>query len=240
MQSEDSDSIQTSQEIQKLATVAIKAALSQEWEESIVINKKILKLDKENTEALNRLARAYSCMQDYQQAQKLYKKVLTIDPFNLIALKNQQKASQFNGKDALSKKPVTIQTNGQNNGSTKINLSKIFLDEPGKTKIVALLNLAPPATLASLNCGDQVILNPKNHSVSVLTPEGTYLGAFPDDVAHRILGFIAGGNKYEAYVKSNTVKALSIFVRETLRSTRFSNQPTFQTKVSMFEGAVTR
>lgn len=220
---QDSDS-------ESLAQAAITAALSSDWQQAVKINEKILHLAKDNTEALNRLARAYLCLGDLAKASKMYKKVLEIDPYNIIALKNTEKLSKTN----LSQ---DIETNGHSKPNiitTHINLSQVFLYEPGKTKLVNLLNLAPPSVLATLNCGDQVKLNPKNHSITVTNENGTYLGAFPDDLAHRLLSLISGGNQYEAYVKSAGLKSLNIFIRETERSAKFANQPSFQTQNSNY------
>ncbi|HSX18757.1 MAG TPA: tetratricopeptide repeat protein [Candidatus Saccharimonadales bacterium] len=214
---------------ESLAQSAIVAALSSNWQEAIKLNEKILKGDKTNTEALNRLARAQACTGDYQKAQKTYKKVLEVDPYNIIALKNIEKLEK-SGPNNIHISNGNTQTNVHS-----VNLSRVFLDEPGKTKLVSLLNLAPPSVLASLNCGDQLMINPKNHAISVATQSGTYLGAFPDDLAHKLIGFITGGNKYDAYVKSSTTKNLTIFVREIQRSTKFQNQPSFQNRISVFE-----
>ena len=41
-------------------------------------------------------------------------------------------------------------------------------------------------------------------------------------------------NKYEVYIKSVNSKALAIFIRETCRSERFFNQPSFQDKHSPY------
>ena len=126
--------------------------------------------------------------------------------------------------------------NGHLPASPSVNLSGVFLYEPGKTKIVNLLNLAPPQVLSSINCGDQVLINPKNHAITVSTNDGTYIGAFPDDLAHRLISLILGGNRYEAFAKSVTTKILSILIRETYRSEKFTNQPSFATKnTSYFE-----
>lgn len=217
---------------QSLAQAAITAALTNKWQEAVKINEKILARDKINIEALNRLARALSCLGQIQKAEKTYKKVLDNDPYNIIALKNMDKLSKSNGHGSAQV------SNGQTYSTYEnqnINLSQVFLDEPGKTKLVTLLNLAPPAILASLNCGDRLVINPKNHSISVASNEGVYLGAFPDDLAHRLLAFISGGNEYEAYVKSSSTKNLTIFVRETVRSAKFGNQPSFHSKTSLFD-----
>lgn len=216
---------------QTLALAAITAALENQWTDALKLNEKILAADKSNVEALNRLARAQSCLGFAQKAQKTYKKVLETDPYNIIALKNLEKLSRANGAPQST-------LNGQSgtNGQTQnVNLSQVFLDEPGKTKLVSLINLAPPSTLAILNCGDQLTINPKNHSITVSSQNGTYLGAFPDDIAHKLLTFIAGGNQYEAYVKSSSIKSLVLFVRETVRSAKFGNQPSFMARSSLFD-----
>lgn len=211
-----------------LAQLAAQAALSSNWQEAALINEKILKANKDNVEALNRLARAMVCIGQLPKAQKLYKKVLEIDPYNIIARKNFDKISASG--------PAPSKTNGQKTPVHTVNVSNLFLSEPGKTKVINLLNLAAPSTLAILNFGEQVSIKPKNHSVIITTTEGIYLGALPDDLAHKLIAFIAGGNQYEAYIKSVTSKSLTIFIREVLRSSRFTNQPSFQaSQISYFD-----
>ena len=162
---------------------------------------------------------------------KLIKKVVDIDPYNIIALKNIEKLSKTNGSPRSPREVGHVKANGT---AVHTNLSQVFLYEPGKTKLVNLLNLAPPTILASLNCGDQVKLNPKNHSITVTNDQDIYLGAFPDDLAHRLLSLISGGNQYEAYIKSAGLKLLTVFIRETERSPKFANQPSFQTQNSNY------
>ena len=227
MQVIQDDSWKQPESLEAHAQAAITAALTGEWQQAVKVNEKILSLDSNSVEALNRLARAYACLGHAPKAEKTYKKVLQLDPYNIIAIKNLDKLSKSNGSFS-----AVVAGNGN---TTQVNLAQMFLDEPGRTKLVNLLNLAPPSVLASLNCGESLTLNPKNHSISVTSQAGTYLGAFPDDVAHRLLSFITGGNKYEAYVRSNSTKNLTIFVRETQRSEKFGNQPTFQSKSSVFE-----
>lgn len=230
MQASSKDSA-TDANPQFLAQAAITAAITGAWQEAVKLNEKILTSDSINIEALNRLARAQTCTGQALKAQKTYKKVLELDPYNVIAQKNLEKLQRT--------VPAGVKlTNGIDQTANlvpTINLSQIFLDEPGKTKIVNLLNLAPPSTLATLNCGDQLVLNPKNHSIVITSQSGTYLGAFPDDLAHRLIAFISGGNRYEAYVKNATIKNLAIFVRETQRSAKFGNQPSFHAHSSLFD-----
>ncbi|MBI3342454.1 tetratricopeptide repeat protein [Candidatus Curtissbacteria bacterium] len=211
------------QDLQILAQLAAQAALSSDWQEAILINKKILGVNENDVEALNRTARAHVCLGELEKAQKIYKKVLELDPYNIIANKNMEKISKSSG-------------NGHKSIVFNYNLSNLFLSEPGKTKVLNLINLAPPNVLALLNYGEQVSLNVKTHAVSITSTDGVYLGALPDDIAHKLITFITGGNKYEAFVKSVSPKSLTIFVREIERSEKFTNQPSFQTNpITFFE-----
>jgi|SRR3989344_3522624 len=213
-------------DIEKLTQLAIEAATALNWQEAAKINKKIISISASDCEALNRLARAQTCAGEVKKAEKTYKKVLTIDPYNLIAKKNLEKIVKItltNGKNG--------HTIGNSNGSSTTDLSQNFnnfLYEPGKTKIINLLNLAQPSELAILNCGQILTINLKKHGIYISSEDGTYLGALPDDLAHKLLFYIAGGNKYEVYVKYSTTKSLTVFIKEVERSVRFANQPSFQ------------
>jgi len=72
-------------------------------------------------------------------------------------------------------------------------------------------------------------MNLKRHGIGIATNDGQYLGALPDDLAHRLLTYISGGNKYSVFVKYATTKNLTVFIKEIERSTKFVNQPSFQT-----------
>lgn len=206
-----------------LSQLAIECALSANWQDAVKINEKILKLDTQNVEALNRLARALCCLGHLAKANKTYQKALEIDPYNVIAKKNQEKICKLK---AELKPSDNSYTNG--NGHTNIqNLSAIFVFEPGKTKVINLLNLASPSILATLSCGDKAIIIAKKHSITIAKEDGTYLGALPDDLSFKLIALISGGNKYEVYVKYATTKSLTIFIRETERSLKYINQPSF-------------
>lgn len=215
--------------LEVLAQAAITAALTNDWPQAVKINKKIVTHQNNDVEALLRLARAFSCLGQTPKAVRIYKKVLEIDPYNLIAIKNLEKLAKTGSNGA------NYNHNGNGKPATvSANVTDVFLYEPGKTKIVNLLNLAPPQVLAGLSCGDPVNLNPKNHAITITTSDGVYLGAFPDDLAHRLIALIAAGNKYHTYVKSATVKILTIFIKETERSSKFANQPSFAARNNSF------
>src|SRR5690348_1784541 len=96
---------------------AIAAALAQNWEEAVVLNKTILEIDPSNVDTLNRLGFAYLQLGKTKDAKEIYSKVLELDQYNQIAQKNLVKLN--------SKSPQTA-----GNGGMVSPL--MFLEEPGK------------------------------------------------------------------------------------------------------------
>lgn len=199
-----------------LPQLAIDSALESRWEEALQINKKIIKKDPQNIDALNRQAWAYMELGRPTLAKKYYSQVLKIDPYNPIAQKNLKIMKSF--------KP-----NGQTPGSCGITRfsPSLFLQEPGKTKMVNLLKVAEPQKLSYAVCGMKVEMAIKNRKITIVDLNGNYLGVLPDDISHHLTRLSKGGNKYELFIKSVRVNSLSIIIKETFRSKRFKNQPSF-------------
>lgn len=200
-----------------LSDQAIRAALDCRWEDALKLNRQILKLDSQNIDALARSAKAYIELGKSNLAKKYYTEVLNYDPYNPIALKNLKiiKAFKSNGKPHI-------------NGGGEFRLSaSLFLQEPGKTKIVNLLNICEPQKLSSTFCGMKVEMIVKNRKLIVVDSDGGYLGVLPDDICHHLLRLLKGGNKYSLLIKSIRVNGLAVLIREIYRSKRFKNQPSF-------------
>lgn len=195
---------------------AIAVALEGRWEDALKLNKKIIRLDPQNVDALARLARAYMELGRFNLAKKYYSEALKYDPYNPIASKNLKiiKTFKSNGQ------PKTV------NGHGKLS-SSLFLQEPGKSKIVSLLKVAEPQKLSQIYCGMQVAAAVKNRKITIVDGEGLYLGVLPDDICHHLMRLLKGGNKYEFFIKSVRVNSLALLIRETFRSKRFKNQPSF-------------
>ncbi len=198
---------------------AIDRALHQDWQTAIRINTEILAADEQNIDALNRLAFAYFQTGDTVHAKRLYQKVLKLDEYNQIALKNLDKLTSVHRKPSTS------------SGPTKVS-PLMFLEEPGKTKIVVLVNLAPERILATLAAGQEVYLKEKRHTMEVRDSQGLYLGAFPDDLSFKLSKFIKGGNTYNTVIKSIGKNQLVVFIRETARSKKFASQPSFVSSIN--------
>ncbi len=195
---------------------AINAAITCNWQTAIDLNQKILEVESQNTEVLNRLAKAFFEMGSYSQAKKLYTQVLEIDPYNTIAQKNLKKAA-------------SLKKDGINTASQSMALSPaMFLEEPGVTTLVNLVKIAEPQKLLKLSPGTVVNLVSKKRGVSVTDSRDVYLGAFPDDSAFHLLKLLKGGNKYTSIIKSiRPPSGLTVLIRETYRSKKFKNQASF-------------
>lgn len=200
---------------ENLENQAVKAALAQNWEKAIEINKKIIKENSQNIPALNRLARCHWELGNIKQAFKTYKKVLKIDNFNPIANKNFTRLS----KGGKIKKNLNKKRNPFS--------SKVFLEEPGKTKIVSLVRLAEPDILGKLNNGEKVIMVAKKRLVSVQNEEGNYLGTIPEDLSLKLIKFMNGGNQYDIFIKNIDHQTLQIFIREIFKGKKYNDVASF-------------
>ena len=199
-----------------LAHIAIDAALDSRWNDALKINKKLVKLEPQNVDALARLARAYMELGKFNLAKRYYSEALKFDPYNPIAIKNLKiiKSFKHNGKPFLV------------DGQGRISAS-LFLREPGKTKVVGLLKVAEPQKLSQAFCGMKVNMVIKGRKVIITDISGTYLGVLPDDVCHHMMRLLRGGNKYDLFIKSVNVNGFSVLIKDTFRSKRFRNQVSF-------------
>lgn len=197
-----------------LAQQAIRAAVEGNWQHAAQLNRTILQENPADIEAMLRLANALTQLGKTKEAASIYEKVLKLDHYNTFA----QRALLKLKKMKRGKKRVTPELHG---------LETMFLEEPGKTKTVGLVHTAPPAVLAHLDAGQRVLLVPRRHRISVTTEEGVYVGRLPDDLSVRLLGFISGGNKYEAVAKGVNTTEVKVFIQETYRCPKFEKTPSF-------------
>jgi tetratricopeptide (TPR) repeat protein len=196
-----------------LAQKAISAALLGNWTEATKLNLKIISQNPKDIDALSRLARCYAEQGQAKKAVSTCQKVLKIDPFNTIALKSV-------------KKWKALRAGEKHNGPTALS-PELFLEEPGKTKLVPLVHVGDQKTLAKLDSGDEVKLNPKSHRIPVLTAEGKYVGRLPDDLSARLRKLIEAGGIYKVLIKSIDAKAVTVFIREIKKAESFKDSPSF-------------
>ncbi len=193
---------------------AINASLKGNWKEAIRINNEILDKNEHSLEALNRLGYAYLKLGKLTSAKTTFQKVLALDPYNQIALKNSKLAGVIKKKDM----PI-------DSGATLSPMQ--FLEDPGKTKIASCVNLAPNEILSFLSPGQEIYLKAKNHAVELRNSENTYLAALPDDISFKLIKLLEAGNTYQVIVKGVNKNSFVVLLRELTRGKRFANQPSF-------------
>ena len=203
-----------------LARIAINLALSGSWKEASLVNKKIIGANPKDIDALNRLARAQAELGEVSHAKKTTVKVLKLDPFNSIAMKSLKKWKGL--KSGETQKGTILPT-------------QLFLEEPGRTRIVPLLNTADTNLLARLDAGDEVSINPRSHRISVLSQDGKYLGRLPDDLSARVRKLINHGYQYRIVVKSIEDREIKIFIREVKRPKEFEDLNSFPAEKLEYE-----
>lgn len=200
-------------EKEKLEEQAIKTALSSHWQEAVELNQEILKKTPLDIDALNRLGYALFKLGKIKQARSYFRKVLKIDRYNPVANKNLKRLAKIKRiEPQKDQAPVS---------------PSLFLEEPGKTKTVILVKIAPQKILSSLSIGQLLVLYPKRYSIEVRAEDKTYLGALPDDLSFRLIRLIKNGYRYQALIKNIKENFLSIFLRETKRGERLQGQPSF-------------
>lgn len=192
-----------------LKTQAIQTALIGDWPTAINLNQLILQEDPEDIDTLNRLAFAFLSSGSPKDAKKLYEKVLSLDKQNPIAIRNLKRVNDVNGK------------------KVSITINNLFIEEPGKTKVMDLINIADKKIISYLRCGEKLELRIKRSKLFAYDLENQFIGMLPDDTCQRLIKFINAGNEYEGYVKTVDNNKVSIFIRELKRVKKFMNQPSF-------------
>lgn len=197
-----------------LSDAAVNAALSQDWEKAVAVNKQILLTVPKNVEALNRLGFALLKTGKIAQGKQIFEKVLKLDAYNRIAENNLKKihSMKHGGLDAIEHCPVS---------------PLLFLEEPGKTKIVDCVNVASTQTLSTLSCGQEVFFKLKKHGIDLRDAKGVYIGALPDDLAFKLLIYFNADNRYSVHIKKIAKSCVSVFIRELSRGKKFQHQSSF-------------
>lgn len=192
-----------------LKSQAIQTALLGDWTTAIDLNQSILQEDPNDIDTMNRLAFAFLSSGDPKNAKNLYEKVLMLDMKNPIAIRNIKRLNDVN----MNRPSVTI--------------NNLFIEEPGKTKVIELNNIAEKKVISHLRSGEKLDIRIKRSKIFAYDLEDQFVGMLPDDLCQRLIKFMESGNEYEAYVRTVDSNKVSVFIRETKRAKKFTNQPSF-------------
>ncbi|MFA6513297.1 MAG: hypothetical protein WCT34_03825, partial [Patescibacteria group bacterium] len=188
-------------DISNLEKQAINNAMNGLWTEAIVFNEDIIKADKKNLEAYLRLGFANLQINKIKKAKQSYLQALKIQPNNIFIKKNLERIKILESKklNYLKTPPVD---------------PLLFVDIPGKTKTVSLVNCGPKSVLAKLSVGQKVFLVNKKRRVEIRTESKEYAGCLPDDLSKRLAIFIKNGGIFSVYIKETTLKNTIVLIKE--------------------------
>jgi tetratricopeptide (TPR) repeat protein len=192
---------------------AIALAMENKWSEAADVNRKIIELYPNDADAYNRLGKALLEMGRYRDALTTYQKAVDLDPNNIIAKKNVDRLAHLADKAPAAKNGKTTEAAPERE-APRINPT-IFIEETGKTGLTTLIKLGDPAVLLKLTAGDRMDLRVNDTTLEVYDEEGQHVGSVEPRLAKRLIGLMAGGNRYTAAVTTVNDHALTVIVRET-------------------------
>ena len=204
------------EELDILEQHAVDAAINSDWEQAISLNKKIISHEKNNLKAYLRLGFAYIQTRHLNNAEKVYRKALKIQPKNTLAQENLDTIHilKSRGGKKIEKQEIKLDPG-------------MFLETPGKTKSVGLVTLGQKNVLAHLHVGQKVSLKPKKRKIEMRAESGEYIGSLPDDLSHSLYIFIKGGNEYSAYIKEVSLNRVVVFIKEDKKVKKFQKYLSF-------------
>lgn len=203
---------------------AINAAINTHWQEAVALNLKIIQIDKKNIDAYLRLGFAYLQLKKIKEAKKCYQETLKIQPGNYTATENLERI-----KTLLEKKTPPLKKRGE---KCLILDPNLFIEIPGRTKTVNLVNPGQKNILAQLTIGQQVFLRQKKRRIEIRSGENEYIGRLPDDLSRRLSILINAGSEFTAHIKEANLRKVAIFLQEVKRGKRVLKYLPFPTSIN--------
>lgn len=197
---------------------AIEAAMQSRWIDAIELNLKLHALDKTNIDTLLRLGFSYLQTNNIKDAKKFYSRALKIQPSNSTIIKNLEKILILEGNKNKKSLDKTINLNPY-----------LFLEIPGKTKSVILVNPGQKNILAGLSIGQEVAILPKKRKIEIRTKTNDFIGVLPDDISKRMSIFIKGGSSFAAYIKEAGLNSVIVFIKELKKGKKVMKYASFPT-----------
>jgi tetratricopeptide (TPR) repeat protein len=209
-----SSSSLSQEQLLDLENKAIEAAIASRWPEAIQFNASILEKKNDYVPALLRAGFAFLQLKKYSSALEYYKRVLKIQPQNTIAIDYVEK--------------IKLQKAAKKSSSPSVVLDPtIFVETPGKTKVVTISQLGQKQVLATLVVGEELRLEIRKRHVEVRTQEGEYIGILPDDIGVRLIYFMEHGSIYSAHVQDASLSRVVVFIREIKKGKKVERMTSF-------------
>ncbi len=206
--------------LQILEQQAINAAIKNNWKEAVKLNEQIIRNDKNNVDVYLRLGFAQMQIGNITAAKKCYKKAQKLQPSNYIIKENLERIQILE-----TGKPVGV-------GSKTVSMDPyLFLETPGKTKTISLVNLGQKNVLAQLTIGQEVLLLPKKRKIEIRSKDKEYIGSLPDDISKRLTILMKAGSIFSTHIKSANLSNVIIFIKEEKKGKKVQKYTSFPTNI---------
>jgi len=208
----------TNIDIERLKNKAIDEAVLGHYENAILLNTEILKLDPADVDSIMQLAHAYWQTGNLSDAKKYYRQALNLEPNNNLAKKRLSLLASLNNK-------VTKLT--PRRSQVRIVPITDLIEEPGKTKIIWLGNIGKPEHLSQLRIGEELFLRNRKRRLEARDIDSNFIGCLPDDISKRMLEFMNLDATFEAFVFSIDRNEVKIYLREVNKPPKLRNVSSF-------------
>lgn len=198
---------------------AISLALQSKWAEAVDANQRIISVFPNDADALNRLGKAFSELGRYSEALDAYERAQATDPTNTIAQKNVARLKAM--KDETVSAPAQQRYD-----------PSLFIEEPGKTTVTNLANVAATEVLASIAAGDQLNLQVNGSVVEVRDTREQFIGQLEPKLTLRLLNLMNSGNEYAAAITAIDERQVKVIIRETFQNPINAGKVAFPTSAA--------
>ncbi|HLY63967.1 MAG TPA: tetratricopeptide repeat protein [Chloroflexota bacterium] len=195
---------------------AISLARQSRWEEAAEVNERLIQAFPNDADALNRLGKALTELGHYPRALDAYARALAADPTNTIAQKNVARLK-------------TLKDDGAAPPPQQKYDPTLFIEEPGKTAVTMLVNLAAPEVLAPLAAGDQLTLQVNGNIIEAHDPRDQVVGQLEPKITLRLLPLMTSGNEYAVAVTAIDGHQVKAIIRETYQHPDNASKVSFPT-----------
>ncbi|MEE8337646.1 MAG: tetratricopeptide repeat protein, partial [Dehalococcoidia bacterium] len=203
MQARRTDSRGTDElSLEERTEAALAYAISGDWKHAVTENQAIIDADPANTEAANRLGKAFIELNKPRKAEEAYQLTLDHDPSNAIARKNLDRlaaARKTGARGAKSAKAARVAkaTKRRSRGARDVEtISPSAMIEAASTAREFTLERPELDELAKLDVGDGARLEETERGVAVRSLTGALLGQIEPRPGLRLRRLIEGGNRY--------------------------------------------
>jgi hypothetical protein len=176
---------------------AIAFAMDRKWEEAIALNRELIDLAPDNSDAYNRLGKALLETGDADAARAAFKHSLALDSSNTIARKNLDRLA--NGTASTG-------------GSTLSH--KMFISDPGKSAQVSLIACATDTNGPYIAPGAAIELRVSGANLAVYNDAGHYVGIVPPQLGHRLRRMMEAGNRYGGAIVGSNGQSVRVLLHE--------------------------